>query len=184
MEPSTKRPSPPPEFHLSVSADRGSIKDVVKGRVPLHPTVTSNHSTVLTTSSLPALLHTIFFHRSFTPLLPSTHEILDLTLPYLPSQSTLIDTKVASLSDRGGKITVQFLEKKRKKGWFVTKADEETVWESWVIDCVVGGGSGRGQLRREALKVVEICMRERNHIPPITTNEKEPFPYNVVVSSR
>lgn len=68
----------------------------------------------------------------------------------------------------------------------MTKADEETVWESWVLDCVVGGsgGSGRGQLRREALKVVEICMRERNHIPPITTNEREPFPYNVVVSSR
>jgi len=26
------------------------------------------------------------------------------------------------------------MEKKRKKGWFGAKADEEMVWENWILD--------------------------------------------------
>ncbi|KAI7665927.1 hypothetical protein KC322_g16762, partial [Hortaea werneckii] len=50
----------PPEFSIELSADRSSVKDVVKG-----------------------ILHTIFFHRFFTPIYPSSHDVLDLTLPYV-----------------------------------------------------------------------------------------------------
>lgn len=38
------------------------------------------------------------------------------------------------------------------------------------------------QLQRSAMKVMGIVNRERAHIPPITTNESNPFPYQVIVN--
>lgn len=45
------------------------------------------------------ILHTIFFHRYFPTLSPRTHEVLDLTLPYVaePELETLIDQRTAAL---------------------------------------------------------------------------------------
>ncbi|EME43496.1 hypothetical protein DOTSEDRAFT_72765 [Dothistroma septosporum NZE10] len=178
-------PRRPPEYHLEIAADRQSIKDVVKG-----------------------ILHTIFFHRYFTPLIPSTHEILDQTLPYVSSPSVenlilkqtttllrALDTPTSSTSPTRGQLVVQFLEKKRRKGWFVAKADEETVWENWVIDVTLTSARSeleavrnrrnmeRG-LEKAAMKIVGIVNRERDHIPPITTNESNPFPYNILVNPK
>jgi hypothetical protein len=101
-------------------------------------------------------MRTIFFHRTFTPITPATHDVLDVTLPYVPDNELedLIETRATAFIralDTGsttlspqynpknggasrGTIMVQFLERKRRKGWFIAKADEETVWESWVID--------------------------------------------------
>ncbi|KAK4622314.1 hypothetical protein CLAFUW4_07142 [Fulvia fulva] len=185
-------PRRPPEYHLEIAADRQSIRDVVKG-----------------------ILHTIFFHRYFTPLIPSTHEILDQTLPYVSSEEVesliLKQTQLllrhldAASSSSGaqtsptsrprGQLVVQFLEKKRRKGWFVAKADEETVWENWVIDVTLTTARSEPEavrnrrlmergLEKAAMKIVGIVNRERGHIPPITTNESNPFPYNILVNPK
>lgn len=66
----------PQEFILEAFADPASVRDVVRG-----------------------ILHAIFFHRYFPTLTAQTHEVLDLTLPYVavPELETLIDQRTASL---------------------------------------------------------------------------------------
>lgn len=163
------------------------------------------------------MLHTIFFHRVFTALYPSTHDVLDITLPYvseddveatidqrtssflrqLESPSAQLSPQQNNTTKRGrGQLAVQFLEKKRKKsGWFVTKADEETVWEVWVIDVSLTGARSEPEAARNrrlmersleeaAMKILTIANEARNHIPPITTNESNPFPYQILVNPK
>ncbi|WPH00833.1 Hypothetical protein R9X50_00366300 [Acrodontium crateriforme] len=179
----------PPEFNLELMADRANVKEVIKG-----------------------VLHTIFFHRFFTPLYPATHDVLDLTLPYvseddieslveqranaLVRQLDLLSTppQAAQRSNRG-QLVVQFLEKKRRKGWFVAKADEETVWENWVIDFVLTPARNEADaarnrqlmeasLQKAAMTIVSVVNKERKHIPPITTADTNPFPYQILVNPK
>ncbi|KAJ4392260.1 hypothetical protein N0V93_005885 [Gnomoniopsis smithogilvyi] len=66
----------PQEFILDAFADPSSVRDVVRG-----------------------ILHTIFHHRYFPTITPHTHDVLDLTLPYVaePELETLIDQRTAAL---------------------------------------------------------------------------------------
>ena len=158
------------------------------------------------------ILHTIFFHRFFTPLRPATHDVLDLTLPYVSEDDIedLIEQRTNAflrqldsvstqqspqyqLKPSKGQLVLQFLEKKRRKGWFVQKADEETVWENWVLDVTLTSARSepeavrnRKQMEQQfwdaAMRVVMVVNQERSHIPPITTNETNPFPYRIHVN--
>lgn len=94
-----------------------------------------------------------------------------------------------------GQLVVQFLEKKRKKGWFMASADEETVWENWIIDVTLTTARSepeavrnRRQMERHlqsaVFKVVQTVNREWNHIPPITTNDANPFPYQILINPK
>lgn len=94
-----------------------------------------------------------------------------------------------------GQLVVQFLEKKRKKGWFVAKADEEQVWENWSVEVALTTARSepeavrnRRQMERQlqsaVFKIIQTVNRERNHIPPITTNETNPFPYQILVNPK
>ena len=160
------------------------------------------------------ILHTIFFHRFFTPLYPATHDVLDLTLPYVSESDieSLIDQRTTALlrqldtvsqqtspqhSAKAGRgtLVVQFLERKRRKGWFVAKADEETVWENWIIEVTLTSARSEPEaarnrrqmeknLQKAATNVVEIVNKERNHIPPITTNENNPFNHQILVNPK
>lgn len=194
----------PPEYRLEVCADRASVRDVVKG-ILVH---TKDLSDPTETDQFPGVLHTIFFHRYFTPLIPSTHEILDTTLPYMNTDNidTLIETRTTALlraldattttsrNPPPSTIQINFLERKRRKsGWFVTKADEETVWETWYLSVEVMQARSEPEaqrnrrlmersLQKAVMRVVGIVNRERAHIPPITTNESNPFPYQVLVN--
>lgn len=191
----------PQDFTLELSADRSNIKDVVKGNEPRSFSLPFPISLY---SYRPGILHTIFFHRLFTALQPATHDVLDITLPYvsLDRIDTLIATRADSLARWGlsttsprGQVVVQFNEKKRRKGWFVAKADEEAVWETWVINLVILNtrnesekekmrGVMEASLQKAAMDVVEMVNRERAHIPPITTNETNPFPYQILVNPK
>lgn len=110
----------------------------------------------MTSLTSPALLHTIFFHRYFPSVRPSTIEVLDFTLPFVadPQLETLIDTRVGQLirqlsstsSSKGnvrGQLAVQFFEKRRRKGgglgWFTSagKAEEEVCWEIWCLEVTI-----------------------------------------------
>jgi autophagy-related protein 101 len=102
-----------------------------------------------------AILHTIFFHRYFIPIVPLCREILEQHLPAIDDVDLefLIDQRATSLvraieapflagtnaysnNDQNGRaqIVVQFFEKKRKKTYFFGKADEEVCWEQWTLD--------------------------------------------------
>ena len=110
---------------------------------------------------VPGILHTIFFHRFFPSLAPRTHDVLDLTLPYVEDVEleTMIEQRAAALarqldaerttsgtgtgggggggSNGGrGQVTVQFFEKKRRKAW-LTSRDEEVCWECWIVKVTV-----------------------------------------------
>ena len=39
-------------------------------------------------------------------------------------------------------------------------------------------------LQRTAMKIVTTVNREKDHIPPITTSETNPFPYQIVLNPR
>lgn len=39
-------------------------------------------------------------------------------------------------------------------------------------------------LRKTALKIVNTANRDKDHIPPITTNDTNPFPYQIVLNPR
>jgi hypothetical protein len=88
-------------------------------------------------------------------------------------------------------IRVQFLERKRKKGWFGGGGDEKSMWECWIIDLHVMTARSEPEAQRNrrimerslskaALAVVTLANLERGHIPPITTNDA-PFPYQIDV---
>ena len=139
--------------------------------------------------------------------------MLDLTLPYVSDQEieSLVEQRanevvrqldvasnVASTpyNAKGGRaqLVVQFLEKKRRKGWFVAKADEETVWETWIIDVTLmtarsepeaarNRRSMEHNLQKAAMKIITLVNRDRSYIPPITTNDSNPFPYQILIKT-
>jgi autophagy-related protein 101 len=110
-----------------------------------------------------------------------------------------------------GLMAVQFFEKKRRKAWF-TKGEEEVCWEQWTLDVTLATPrteSGMKTLRlwcwdvtddftllerakvrkameamliKAAMKIVTTVNREKDHIPPITTSEANPFPYQIVIN--
>lgn len=105
-----------------------------------------------------------------------------------------------------GQIAVQFFEKRRRKAWF-TKGEEEVCWEQWTLDVTLAiprTESGeflicslkpdcadykleRAKVRKAmetmllktVMKIVTTVNREKDHIPPITTSEANPFPYQI-----
>ena len=102
------------------------------------------------------ILHTIFFHRYFTCVRPSSFEVLDLTLPAIDDVNlgAQIDSRVDSLiqqhlsssssnSPNGGvrgRMAVRFFEKRRRKGaalWFGGTNEEQVCWETWTIDITI-----------------------------------------------
>lgn len=148
-----RRPLGPPEFILDVFADPSCVKDIVRGTHSiLHSQAFFLGASIKKSIGI---LHTIFFHRYFPSLRPSTIEVLDVTLPFVadPQLETLIDTRVGQLvrqlsSDNSshelrGQIAVQFFEKRRRKGgglgWFTStgKTEEEVCWEIWCLDVTI-----------------------------------------------
>ncbi|KAF1812029.1 DUF1649-domain-containing protein [Eremomyces bilateralis CBS 781.70] len=185
MEP--QRPTAP-QYTLDVFADPTCVKDVCK-----------------------AILHTIFFHRYFTPIAPLTRDLLDLTLPAIDDVDleTQIDQRAAALvreidtadsaggsASRGrGQLAILFYEKRRRKAFFFGKNEEEICWERWILDVTVGTPrtetdrikvrkAMEKSLQKTAMKIVNIVNRDKDHIPPITTTESNPFPYQILVNPK
>lgn len=176
----------PPEYIIEVFADPTCVKDIVKG-----------------------ILHTIFFHRFFPSIRPKTRDLLDLTLPIVDDAEleTLIDQRTSALirqidttsnlssNSVRGQIAVQFFEKRRRKAWFSTKGEEEICWELWTLDVTLATPRTESErvkvrkamemmLQKTALKIITIVNRDKDHIPPITTSEANPFPYQIMINPR
>ncbi|RPB05740.1 DUF1649-domain-containing protein [Choiromyces venosus 120613-1] len=178
----------PPVFSLDVLADRSLVKDIVKG-----------------------VISTIFFHRFFPTVRPKTRDLLDLTLPAVddPELEELIDQRtniliksieasagVGTKPQRGqvAVYTVEFYERRPKKNWF-SKAEEKVCWEQWVLSVTVVSArtdaermklrtSMETQLQAAVLNIITTASMKKDHIPPITTNEANPFPYSIIVSPK
>lgn len=107
--------------------------------------------TLLTTKGI---VWTIFFHRLFGPITPTTNEFLDVIYPMAADQPELdstIDQKVDELlkthlvaqaqAPLEGVLVILFMDEnhakaKKKSGWFghITEGKQESYsWESWVI---------------------------------------------------
>ncbi|RQM06850.1 hypothetical protein DH86_00004369 [Scytalidium sp. 3C] len=141
---------------------------------------------------------------------PKTRDVLDITLPVVEDVEleTLIDQRTAALvrqldssSDMGSRgsgvralLAVQFFEKKRRKAWF-TKGEEEVCWEQWTLDVTLATPRTESQrakvrkameamLLKAAMKIVTTVNREKDHIPPITTSETNPFPYQIIANPK
>lgn len=135
------QPPRPLTYTLDLFADPTFAKDIIK-----------------------AVLHTIFFHRYFTPIVPLSRDLLDLTLPAIDDVDleTLIEQRADSLvqelgSGQGGgggsgagarfggvggvagasrgQLVCEFYEKRRRKAYFsFGKGDDEVCWEQWTLD--------------------------------------------------
>ncbi|EJT74395.1 hypothetical protein GGTG_08236 [Gaeumannomyces tritici R3-111a-1] len=179
----------PPEFILEAFADPSTVRDVVRG-----------------------ILHTIFFHRFFPSVQPQTREVLDLTLPLVDDVEleTMIDQRAAALARQldaaqshqhhpsgggRGQISVQFFEKKRRKTWLAMRGDEEVCWEWWTVKVTVAEPrteSDRAKVRKATeatlltttTKIITFVNTHKDHIPPITTTESNPFPYQITVNQK
>lgn len=95
-----------------------------------------------------------------------------------------------------GQLSLQFFEKRRKKTYFAFgKADEEVCWEQWNLEVTLAKPKTdtdaakvleamETSLQKAALKVVSVASEERDHIPPITTSESNPFPFQINIVSK
>lgn len=111
-----------------------------------------------------------------------------------------------------GSMAVQFYEKKRRKAWFtkaeeevcweewtldVTLATPRT--ESGMslrtfdmknpiltrddhLERAKVRGAMESMLLKAAMKIVSTVNKEKDHIPPITTSEANPFPYQILIN--
>ncbi|KAK4041063.1 hypothetical protein C8A01DRAFT_45701 [Parachaetomium inaequale] len=91
-----------------------------------------------------------------------------------------------------GQITIQFLEKRRRKTWYAMRGDDEVCWESWTVKVTVADPRTEGErakvrrasettLHNTIMKAVTLANAHKDHIPPITVSDSNPFPYQIHV---
>ncbi|CAG8585944.1 5563_t:CDS:2 [Funneliformis caledonium] len=97
-----------------------------------------------------------------------------------------------------GQIAVIFHEKRTKKAWF-SKSEEEICWEQWPVTintviCRTENGIDQfltqtkrirkdmdDQLATCLLDIIRFVNDKKDHIPPITTSDINPFPFQIVI---
>ncbi|KAI0540819.1 DUF1649-domain-containing protein [Xylaria digitata] len=204
----------PQEFILEAFADPASVRDVVRGilhTIFFHrffPSLAPRSREVLDIT-LPfvddAELDTMIekraaeLARELDAERTHTHSsISNAPLHHLSQQRG--GAAAATVSNGGrGNISVQFFEKKRRKTWYMRAAygggDEEVCWERWTVKVTVAEPrteSERAKVRRAmeqtllttAMKIVTFVNSYKDHIPPITTSETNPFPYQINVNQK
>lgn len=93
-------------------------------------------------------------------------------------------------------ISLTERRRKNKQGYFTFSlskpVDEEFVWETWAVSVQMFRARSEGEaerlrrrmeksLREAAFRIIELAGGEKDHIPPITTADANPFPYRIVV---
>ncbi|KAI1769154.1 DUF1649-domain-containing protein [Hypoxylon sp. FL1150] len=197
----------PQEFTLEAFVDPASIRDVVRG--VLHTIFFHRFFPSLQPRSREVLDITLPFVDDVeldTMIEKRTAELArELDAERTHHTNTNTNTNTNSLAQtRGagggrGNIQVQFFEKKRRKAWYMRAAygsgDEEVCWESWTVKVTVAEpktDSERAKVRKAmeqtllttVMKVVTCVNTHKDHIPPITTSETNPFPYQIIVNPK
>ncbi|KAF9432019.1 hypothetical protein BGZ76_011409 [Entomortierella beljakovae] len=156
----------------------------------------------LLTQAVQAILHTILFHRVFANVKPRDMDILDITIPIIddPDLEKLISERITAFvkavesNPQGkGQIGVMFYEKRTKRAWF-SSTSSEVCWEQWVITINVVTNVNEKDKQRSFknmekalsslfLNILRTVNERKDHIPPITTSDGNPFPYQIVIPS-
>ncbi|PWY85735.1 DUF1649 domain protein [Aspergillus sclerotioniger CBS 115572] len=185
----------PPEYFLEVFADTTTVRDVLKGILNL----------IFFHRYFPSIRPTTFEVLDFT--LPAINDV-DLETLIESRISTLVrqHSSVTSAPDGSGgggvrgRIAVEFYEKRRRRSgiWFgglAGKGEEEVCWEVWNLDVTIATPRTESErakvrkamenmLQKAALKILAVVNRDKDHIPPITTSDSNPFPYRIVLNPR
>ncbi|KAG0263729.1 hypothetical protein BGZ95_003738 [Linnemannia exigua] len=150
--------------------------------------------------ALRAILHTVLFHRVFANIKPRDMDILDLTIPIIddPEVDRLVDEKIAAFvkvvdanPQSKGQIGIMFYEKRTKRAWF-SSTSSEVCWEQWAITINVVTNINEKDKQRSIknmekalsslfLSILRTVNERKDHIPPITTSDGNPFPYQIVI---
>ncbi|GES66915.1 DUF1649 domain protein [Aspergillus terreus] len=183
----------PPEYFLEVFADTTSVRDVLKGILNL----------IFFHRYFPSIRPSTLDVLDFT--LPAINDadldtLIDSRISALIRQHSAPASASASSGGVRGRLAVEFYEKKRRRSgiWFgglAGKAEEEVCWEVWNLDVTVATPrteSERAKVRKAmenmlhkaALKILAVVNRDKDHIPPITTSDSNPFPYRIVLNPR
>ncbi|KEF61701.1 uncharacterized protein A1O9_03270 [Exophiala aquamarina CBS 119918] len=200
------------EYILEVFADQTFVKDIVKGVLhtiffhryfpPIRPTLysptaSSSHASSVSAQSLPIPLPSIL-----DP--PEISTAIDSHTALLVSQLTSPASSNSGPGGSRGEIVVRFFDRKRRRtgitgGWLGRlgggQTDEEVCWEEWCVQVVVARPRSEADrikvrramessLQKTAMKIVAIVNRDRDHIPPITTSDQNPFPYRIAVNPK
>ncbi|OJJ41378.1 hypothetical protein ASPWEDRAFT_179115 [Aspergillus wentii DTO 134E9] len=187
----------PPEYFLEIFADTTNVRDVLKGVLNL----------IFFHRYFPSIRPTTFDVLDFT--LPAINDE-DLETLIESRVTSLIRqhlSSAASAHEGGGggggvrgRIAVEFYEKRRRKSgmWFgglAGKGEEEVCWEIWTLDVTIATPRTESErakvrkamenmLQKAALKILAVVNRDKDHIPPITTSDSNPFPYRIVLNPR
>ncbi|KAM5351533.1 hypothetical protein ACJ41O_004256 [Fusarium nematophilum] len=190
--PRTMEQQEPPEFILDVFADPRSVRDVVKGI--LH--------TIFFHRFFPALIPQTREVLDLTLPYVDDDELETMIEQRVASLERQLDAQRSSAGGTNstasgtgtagggrGQLVVQFFEKRRRKAW-LSRGDEEVCWECWTVKVTVAEPrteSERAKVRRAmeqtllttAMKIVTFANTHKDHIPPITTQGTNPFPYKI-----
>ncbi|RMZ83594.1 hypothetical protein DV738_g942, partial [Chaetothyriales sp. CBS 135597] len=177
------------QHHSSTATGAGSSTTASAARAP-----SSLHSSQSLVVPLPAI---------FEP--PEISAAIDSHTAALVSQLTSPSPGNVPPGGSRGEIVVRFFDRKRRKsgytaGWLGRlggggQTDEEVCWEEWCLQVVVARPRSEADrikvrramessLQKTALKIVNIVNRDKDHIPPITTSEQNPFPYRLIVNPK
>ncbi|KAH6998503.1 DUF1649 domain protein [Ilyonectria sp. MPI-CAGE-AT-0026] len=182
----------PPEFILDVFADPRSVRDVVKGI--LHTIFFHRFFPSLTPQTREVLDLTLPYvdDDELEIMIEQRATALESQLDAQRSSSSGNANATSNSGAPGGgrgQLVVQFFEKRRRKAW-LSRGDEEVCWECWTIKVTVAEPrteSERAKVRRAmeqtllttAMKIVTFANTHKDHIPPITTQGTNPFPYKI-----
>lgn len=95
-------------------------------------------------------------------------------------------------NESGGEIGLQFFEQRVKRATWFGRAQEDRCWEQWIISVAIVNAKSdtereslnkktEKQLREIFLSIVSTVNEHKDHIPPITTTDSTPFPFEIVV---
>ncbi|KAK3940484.1 DUF1649-domain-containing protein [Diplogelasinospora grovesii] len=185
-----------PEFILEAFADPTSVRDVVRGI--LHTIFFLRFFP----SVLPQTRDVVGLELAYVPE-AEIETLIDQRVGALVRQldaernqpAHLVTGPGSANSGSGrGQVTVQFFEKpRRRKAWYLMRGEDEVCWESWTVKVTVAEPRTESErakvrkamettLRSTIMKAIKYANEHKNHIPPITTTESNPFPYQININ--
>ncbi|RIB09839.1 autophagy-related protein [Gigaspora rosea] len=158
----------------------------------------SIHSYYLSLNVL-AILHTILFYRIFGNIKPREVDLLDITYSAIddPEVEKVVDEKVEqfvrNLENHGnqkGQISVTFHEKRTTRNAWFSRSEEDICWEQWAVTIttvICHSERDKLRIRKDMDRQLSTCLfniiryvnDKKDHIPPITSLDANPFPYQV-----
>ncbi|KAG2017165.1 hypothetical protein GB937_005763 [Aspergillus fischeri] len=214
MEPRRTPPEYFLEIFADTTTVRDVLKAVVLSRIALDDTPAKRSADITPSKPgvlnliffhryFPSIRPTTFDVLDFT--LPAIDDVeLETLIESRISALVRQHTSATSTHEGGGgvrgRIAVEFYEKKRKRSgaWFsglAGKGEEEVCWEVWNLDVTIATPRTESErakvrkamenmLQKAALKILAVVNRDKDHIPPITTSDSNPFPYRIVLNPR